>query len=163
MMEELRMASGATVSDIERRLLEEYVAGGKLVQVATIGPDGRPAVCQVWYLCEFSPDRLVFMSKPSRDHSCNIRRDPRVAGAIVNIELEGLGQPVRGVTFEGTARECEPGADLATVARFIDRWPRSRPALTGDPSSCLYEITVTKWVLFDEANFPDNPRRELLP
>lgn len=44
-------------------------------------------------------------------------------------------------------------------------WPRAEVALDpgklarGETATRLYEITVFEWVLFDEANFPEQPRR----
>jgi len=148
----------------QRTLLERYVASGKLMQLSSIMPDGSPAMCHVWYSHSFDPDRLYFISRKDRVHSANIRRDPRVAGGIIAITLTGLGQPVRGVAFSGTATQC---ADEARVPleRFTERWPHARSTITperlakGETVSRIYEIHVAEWVLFDEVSFPDAPRR----
>src|SRR6266699_5956398 len=111
--------------DTARSVLEEYDASGKLMQVATLSENGKPAVCHVLYHCGFRPDRLFFISRRDRDHSANIRRDERVAGGIVAIPLSGLGQIVRGVTFKGQARELNADAS-AELEGFLGRWPGAR-------------------------------------
>lgn len=149
-----------------RQTLEEYVTSGKLMQVATISEASYPALCHVWYLSRFRPDRLYFISRQDREHSANIRKSHFVAGGIVAIPLSGLGQTVRGVTFKGQA--CELGADASTeLEQFVERWPSARSIISteriasNDTPSRLYEIRVDEWVLFDEETFPDSPRNAL--
>jgi hypothetical protein len=159
-----------------RRLLVAGVGAATLMQVATIGADGFPAICQVWFQPRFDPDRLRFLSREDREHTINLRRDPRVAASIALEVPAGLGDRVRGVSLSGLAQEI-PEAELpAATEAFIDRWPRAaaalrpkpRPSPSGPvprpggpaltPRSRLYEITVVHWVLFDEVNFPAQPR-----
>ncbi|MGH3931932.1 MAG: pyridoxamine 5'-phosphate oxidase family protein [Pseudonocardiaceae bacterium] len=149
----------------ERALLEDYVRAGKLVQLASLNSDGSPMVCNVWYDAHFAPDVLRFISRYDRQHSQNVRIDGRVAGSIIAIPLEGLGQTVCGVTFTGVARELPTCGIDAEVAAFVARWPRAEAAVhpgklaRGETPTRLYEVAVTEWVLFDEANFPEQPRR----
>jgi uncharacterized protein YhbP (UPF0306 family) len=155
-------------SAIERRLLMEYVSAGKLMQVATIDASGVPALCHVWYAESFSPDRLYFISRHDRDHSVNIRTRGGVAGGIVAIELNGLGQKVRGVTFKGVAEQLPQDGIDEPLKIFHERWPVAQAAVnianlsSGETQSRLYEIRVSEWLLFDEENFPDSPRRSLV-
>jgi len=167
-----------------RPLLVEGVRAAALMQVATLGDGGFPAICHVWYQPEFEPDRLYFLSREDREHTINLRRDPRVAASIALEVPPGLGGRVRGVTLNGLAREI-PDADLpAAAAAFIARWPRAAAALSPlsprpeispaappvprpggpprTPRSRLYEIAVSRWVLFDEVNFPAQPRLTIL-
>lgn len=148
-----------------RHLLEEYVRSGKLMQVATLTSDGSPAVCNVWYDAHFQPDVLRFISRHDRHHSEHIRNDARVAGSIIAIPLDALGQQVRGVTFTGRARELPCLGIDAEIDLFTRRWPASTAALNPDALARaetpirLYDISVNEWVLFDEANFPEEPRK----
>ncbi len=149
----------------ERQLLETYVQAGKLMQLASLSADGSPIVCNVWYDPHFAPDMLRFISRHDRHHSENIRREGRVAGGIIAIELEGLGQTARGVTFEGRARELPTSGVDVEARAFLERWPAAEAAIEpgklsrGETTSRLYELRVLDWVLFDEANFPEDPRR----
>ena len=88
-----------------RLVLEDYVRGGKVMQLATTGPDRHPYVNNLWYAAMLRPDRLLFISRPERVHCQNIRANPRVAGAILAIELHDPSQPVQGITFTAQARE----------------------------------------------------------
>jgi uncharacterized protein YhbP (UPF0306 family) len=148
-------------------VLEEQVTTGKVLQLATLDGDGSPYVCNVWFASAFTPDRLWFISRPTRLHCINIRTDERVAGAILAIELDSLGQPVQGVTFKGTAREL-PTTDInEQVHRYVTRWPKAANAIdperlaSGEAHHRVYEIAVTSWVLYDEANFGRTPRQEV--
>ena len=151
----------------ERDFLLNEVSAGKLMHVATLDADGNPALCHVWYRATFTPDRLYFISRHDRQHSLNIRNDGRIAGGIVATVPNGLGDKVRGVTFKGNAIELPKVGFDDLVEAFLDRWPNARAILSvdrperGETQSRLYEIAVTEWVLFDEGNFPDEPRRSL--
>jgi uncharacterized protein YhbP (UPF0306 family) len=146
-------------------LVEEYVAGGTLMQLATLDPDGSPAVCTVWYDAGFRPDVLRFISRPDRRHSRNLRARPRVAGTIVAGPPDRLGAAVCGTSFAGTARELPRTGIDEPLARFVARWPAAGPMLDpaalrdGTAGARLYEIRVTEWVLFDEVAFPAAPRQ----
>jgi nitroimidazol reductase NimA-like FMN-containing flavoprotein (pyridoxamine 5'-phosphate oxidase superfamily) len=152
----------------ERALLENGVSESKIMQVATIDRTGIPTVCHVWFTVSFEPDRLYFISRRDRHHAVNIRNDPRVAAGIVLEAPTELGDKVRGVTLTGTARELAP-PDPTVAAQFLARWPGAAPALdqaranVSSTFSRLYEIAVTGWTLFDEVNFPDQPKITLHP
>ena len=152
-----------------RDILEDYVRSGQLMQVATLtSPDTGPGLCSVWYDAHFGPDLVRFISRHDRQHSRAIRADPRVAGAIVAIPLTGLGQVARGVTFTGRAHELPSLGIDQQIGEFCRRWPNAQPAIdpgklaAGETPSRLYEIRVTEWVLFDEKNFPQQPRQVIL-
>jgi catechol 2,3-dioxygenase-like lactoylglutathione lyase family enzyme len=148
-----------------RTALKEYVKAGKLMQLATLSADGSPHMCNVWYDPHFDPDVLRFISRHDRVHSKHIRAGRPVAGSIVAIHLEGLGQVARGVTYSGTAIEL-PQSDISDqLSAFISRWPNASQGISearlraGEIPTRLYEVRVAEWVLFDEENFPDQPRQ----
>ncbi|WP_199565822.1 pyridoxamine 5'-phosphate oxidase family protein [Spongiactinospora rosea] len=149
-----------------RELLEQYVASGKVMQVATVNEAGSPQVCTVWYQPEFRPDRLRWISRHDREHSRAIAANPQVAGAIVAIPLDALGQVVQGVSFHGRARELPVQGVEDEIQAFIARWPAAAAAFeamaTGGATR-LYEVAVDAWVLFDEEHFPapGNPRQSI--
>ena len=148
-----------------RQLLEQYVRAGKLMQLATVRPDGSPAVCNVWYDPHFAPDLLRFISRHDRAHSFDIRADPRVAGSIIAIQLEALGQTVTGVTFTGIARQLDTVGIEPEIEAFVQRWPAAGHAIDPDrlarneTPTRIYEVAVRQWILFDEVRFPDEPRQ----
>lgn len=133
------------------------------MQLSTVCGDGTPTVCSVWYLPVFRPDRLYFVSRTDRLHSNNIRRNPAVAGAILDSPPTELGLTARGVSFTGRARQL-PGVGIDEQARaFVDRWPNAAGVVSAMPegASRMFEIDVAQWVLFDEENFRGGPRREI--
>jgi uncharacterized protein YhbP (UPF0306 family) len=148
-----------------RDVLEAYVTAGKVMQLATLTGQGAPVVCNLWYASAMDPDRLWFISRPAREHCANLRADARVAGAILAIELDELGQAVSGVSFTGLARELPTTGIDTQIQTYTSRWPRAARAVdpvrlaVGQTHHRMYQIDVTGWVLFDEANFPDQPRR----
>jgi uncharacterized protein YhbP (UPF0306 family) len=151
-----------------RDLMEAYVASGKAMQLATLRPDGAPTVCNLWYAYQFHPDRLWFISRPAREHCANLRADPRVAGAILAIELSNPGQPVRGVSFTGQAAQLPSTGIDHQIAAYAGRWPTTSNAIdpqrlaSGDAHHLVYEITVESWVLYDEQNFRRQPRQPVV-
>jgi len=50
--------------------------------LGTLMPDGRPQVTPVW--CDLEGDLVIFNSAKGRQKDRNVRRDPRVALAIVD-------------------------------------------------------------------------------
>jgi hypothetical protein len=75
------------------------------------------------------------------------------------------GDDVRGIQFEGTAKALT-NKDEATVGmkyyaeRFGMKPERVNAILNGTDAHVCYKISPTLYVLFDEVNFPDNPRQE---
>ncbi|HEY2795682.1 MAG TPA: pyridoxamine 5'-phosphate oxidase family protein [Micromonosporaceae bacterium] len=148
-----------------REMLTAYVGEGKVMQLSTLDGDGSPYVSNLWFASAFDPDRLYFISRPARAHCDNIRLRARVAGAVLAIKLEGLGQAVRGVTFTGTAVELPTENINDQISVYVQRWPSAERAIdprrlaAGETHHRLYEIRVSGWVLYDEENFRADPRQ----
>lgn len=149
-----------------RTVLEEYVAAGKVMQLATLRADGSPVVCNLWFASAVGPDRLWFISRANREHCAQLRADPRVAGSIVPIVPDELGgRPVCGVTFTGTAAELPTTGVDREIAAYLARWPKAVTAIApellagGRTHHRIYEIRVDGWVLFDEDRFAGAPRQ----
>lgn len=148
------------------KVLRAHLTEGKLMQLATVSPQGIPWLCHVWYAVDEDLD-LIFTSKATRRHSGEIRASGRVAGGIVGIPLEGLGQKVQGVTFEGEATETSGQSLRRAYSTYATRWPQFAhmvaladiEAEVGE--SRLYRIRPSTYVVFDELAFPGEPRQEL--
>ena len=161
------MASISSAMHIEN-LIRGYAAGGLLMQVTTCN-SGQPWIAHVWFAFDEQLN-FYFISNRARRHSKEIRVSPKVACGIVHPHLEGLGQKVRGLTFEGVAQEIGlAGADLDDAySCYSSRWPNASSYVKKDDIARdltqvrFYRIRPTLFVLFDEVNFPDNPRQELL-
>ena len=90
--------------------------------LGTIMPDGRPQVTPVW--CDFDGDHVIFNSARGRQKDKNVRRDPRVAMAIIDPEnpyryLEIRGRVVE-ITEEGAAEHIHK---LAKKYLGVDKYP----------------------------------------
>ena len=93
-----------------RALLLDEVRAGKALQLATLGPDGAPVVCNLWFASSFEPDRLFFISRPSRAHCENLRRDPRVAGSVRARSSRSRSTPSRSDWVRRLPTERVPSA-----------------------------------------------------
>ena len=106
--------------------------------LGTLMPDGRPQVTPVW--CDLDGDFVVFNSAKGRQKDRNVRRDPRVALAIIDPD-----NPYRYVQVRGRVkRVAEQNADahIDTLAKKYlgkDKYPWARP---GDVR-VTYEIEPT--------------------
>ncbi len=141
-----------------KKLISEYFAEGKVMQLATV-KDGQPWVCTVSY----APDdnfNVYWMSLKTRRHSQELREHPQAAGAIVQDPTVK-----RCLHFTGVAEELK-GSDLETAHKaFSNRYGDNPGRLTEAQSEnhdtrTYYVLRPSYIILFDEVNFPENPRQE---
>lgn len=148
-----------------RALVESYLDEAKLLQVATESR-GQPWLANVWFARDADLN-LFFISRKDRRHCQELRDHPQVAGAVVQHPLEGLGQKVRGITFQGVAEEVGILGLRDAYAQYKKRWPQVEKhagldaLLKNAIATRFYKITPSLIVLFDEVNFPEQPRQEL--
>ena len=100
-----------------RRLLERP----NYAHIATLLPDGAPHSVPVWIDVE-SPDEVVILTSPGSRKARNVKRDPRVAISITDVD-----QPFASVLIRGQVTELIDG-DRAW--EIIDRIARK---YTGEP------------------------------
>jgi len=117
--------------------------------------DNRPWVCEVHFASDDDLN-LYFCSSPQRRHSQEIAANPHVAGNIVT--QHHLGQKVRGVYFEGVAKELENVNEGDIGYKVYSERFETGPALLSDLKAPgggrLYQITVSDYYLFDNYNGP---------
>jgi len=94
--------------------------------LGTLMPDGRPQVTPVWI--DFDGDHVIFNSARGRQKDKNVRRDPRVALAVIDPEnpyryLEIRGRVVE-ITEEGAADHINK---MAKKYLGVDKYPYSQP------------------------------------
>ena len=147
--------------------IEEYLADGRILHLATVS-NGLPWLSHLWYAMGPANLSVVFTSHRARRHSKEIIAHQAVAGGVVAIPLDGLGQKVRGLSFEGNAQEATGTLLAAAYESYANRWPKVRDMFTvrdieaGATQMRMYLITLSRVVLFDEVNYPSNPRQELV-
>ncbi|MBC7836929.1 pyridoxamine 5'-phosphate oxidase family protein [Acetobacteraceae bacterium] len=144
-----------------RKLIEEYLAESKLMQLAT-SKNNQPWVCNVYFAFDESLN-LYWISRPNRRHSGELRENEKVAGTIVH--SPDPKNPGRGIQFQGIAKEITDKEEMRVAMKFYaERYgmspERVEALISGADGHLPYKITPTKYVLFDELNFPDNPYQE---
>ena len=93
-----------------------------------------------------------------------ILTNPHIAGVIVKEHIPG--DKVRGIQFEGEARTIEKDKNFRDnfryyLARYGVSEERIADIISGKDNHELYVVKPSRIVLFDELNFPDDPRQEL--
>ena len=145
-----------------RKLIEDYLEEAKLMQVAT-SSENRPWACSVYFAFDDNLN-LYWISKTSRRHSNELRENENVAGTIVLPHAPG--DKVRGIQFQGIAKELTDSRGEAEVGmkcygeRFSMNEERVNAILDNSNGHVCYKISPNLYVLFDEVNFPDEPRQE---
>jgi PPOX class probable F420-dependent enzyme len=90
--------------------------------LATLMPDGRPQVTPVW--CDLQGDNLVLNSARGRQKDRNVRRDPRVALAIVDPDNPYRYLEIRGQVVEITEEGADAHIDkMAKKYLGVDKYP----------------------------------------
>ncbi len=80
------------------REVEEFLDGGRNLQVATLGLDGWPHLTTLWYT--MLEGRIAFRSFRRSQRIVNLRRDPRIT---VLVEAGSNYEDLRGVMVRGRA------------------------------------------------------------
>ena len=90
--------------------------------LATLMPDGRPQVTPVW--CDLEGDYVLFNSAKGRQKDRNVRRDPRVAMAIVDPDNPYRYLEIRGRVVEITEQGADAHIDkMAKKYLGVDKYP----------------------------------------
>ena len=90
--------------------------------LGTLMPDGSPQVTPVW--CDFDGEYVIFNSAKGRRKDRNVRRDPRVALAIMDPD-----NPYRYLEIRGHVVKSPNRAPIPTSTR----WPRNTWTWTSIP------------------------------
>ena len=102
--------------------------------LATLMPDGRPQVTPVW--CDFDGQHVLINSAKGRQKDRNMRRDPRVSLALVDVDNPYRYLEIRGQVVEVT----EEGAD-AHIDRMTKKQAGGFHGFLPTPSfRCYYTV-----------------------
>jgi PPOX class probable F420-dependent enzyme len=83
---------------------------GQFATLATIGPDGRPQVSEVWFLAD--GDKVLISLNDSRQKTKNLQANP-----AASVFLLDLAMPYRYLEIRGDA-EITPDDDYAVADRI---------------------------------------------
>jgi hypothetical protein len=94
--------------------------------LGTLMPDGRPQVTPVW--CDFDGEHIIFNSAKGRQKDRNVRRDPRVALAIIDPDNPYRYLEIRGKVVEITEQGADAHIDkMAKKYLGQDKYPFRQP------------------------------------
>jgi uncharacterized protein YhbP (UPF0306 family) len=124
--------------------------------------DNSPWVCEVHFAYDEGLN-LYFRSISSRRHSQEIAGNPRVAGNIV--VQHALGDPVRGVYFEGLAElltsDEEREKAFESFQRCLGKTPDILEEAKREDGHQFYKIEVETFYLFDSIESKPSQKYEL--
>jgi PPOX class probable F420-dependent enzyme len=107
--------------------------------LATLMPDGTPQVTPIW--CDFDGKYVLFNSARGRQKDRNIRRNPRVALAILDPDNPYRYLEVRGRVVEITEQGADAQADkLAKKYLGVDKYPYRQPGEV----RVMYKMTLER-------------------
>jgi PPOX class probable F420-dependent enzyme len=94
--------------------------------LATVMPDGSPQVTPVW--CDLEGDLVIINSAKGRQKDRNLRRDPRVALAIIDPDNPYRYLEIRGKVVEITEQGAPAHIDkMAKKYLDADKYPYGQP------------------------------------
>lgn len=94
--------------------------------LATLMPDGTPQVTPVW--CDFDGQYVIFNSAKGRQKDRNVRRDPRVAMAVIDPDNPYRYLEIRGRVAEITEQGADAHIDkMAKKYLDVDKYPYRQP------------------------------------
>ena len=118
------------MADLSNPKVQKILHSKAFAHLATIGPDGAPQSSPMWFL--WDGEHLKFTHTTNRKKYQNIRRDPRVAVSITDVD-----DPYTYAEFRGIVERIEEdptGAFYDTLAKHYGvPWRYS-----GDPRVILY-------------------------
>lgn len=146
----------------EGRVLQ-ILKKAKLMQLAT-SVKNQPRVSNVWFGFDKRLN-LYFMSGKDILHSKELKKNPKVAGSVAVQKFAVPGKAVMGITFQGKCREI-PKSQAREAYRFYLRSPGKtmiplKEILSGKSRRRLYKVVPEVYMLFDEIDFPEQPRHTL--
>ena len=123
-------------------LAKKLIDGKNLANVATLMPDGSPQVASVWV--EREADIVVINATTTRQRYRNLKRDPRVALSIFDINNIYTTVMIRGRATEITNEGAEEHIDRLSMKYNGRKYPDHCP----DRPRVIIRITpehVTEW------------------
>lgn len=137
----------------------KYLDQANLMQIATFS--GRKPWCTTVFYAVDNLHNLYWLSPTSARHSREIAFNDHVAAAIT--VPHSYGQGLHGLQVEGIA-ELVTTSDIEPLFQaYAEKYnARSRlPGLLGGTDEQrLYKLIPDAFVLYDEENFPTEPRQE---
>jgi uncharacterized protein YhbP (UPF0306 family) len=142
-----------------RALVQEYFDSCKVMQLATVS-HGKPWLCTVYFVTD-KDFKIYWTSAKSRQHSRELIADNRAAIAIVKDNDRKQGLQITGKASIVHRDEVER-VNKIYGGKFGDKPERLAEVKANDPNGRAYWVFEPDIIsLWDEVNFPDNPKQQL--
>jgi PPOX class probable F420-dependent enzyme len=109
---------------------------GQFATLATIGPDGRPQVSEVWFLAD--GDKVLISLNESRQKTKNLRANPAASVFLLDLAMPYRYLEIRGDAVitpdDDYAVADRVGAKYQSDVRAHDRPGESRVVVTINPT-----------------------------
>jgi uncharacterized protein YhbP (UPF0306 family) len=142
-----------------QQLIESYLSEKKIMQLAT-SRDGQPWICNLHFVAD-KDSNIYWLSKPSRRHSEDITKNPRTA-ITVAVQTE---KPLIGIQAEGESHIITDEKAVRFVMElYVKRQGTDKgfadTIIDGSNEHKVYKFTPTRFSLFDQKNFANQPPME---
>ena len=143
-------------------LIKQYVNSKYMMQLATA--NNNIPWCSTVYYVNDELLNLYWLSLPSRRHSKALTTN-QFASIAIPIKFIN-GEKVIGIQAEGVALELVSSESYRDIIlKYSEKFNRTLEWVddfcNDQTDHKLYKFTVSKFVLFDEENFPNDTRKEL--
>ena len=148
-----------------KEIVADFLSKQPLMQVAT-SDSNNMWIATVWYAIDKDLN-IYFLSKETREHSQHIAINSKVTCAITGQYTKGPGEKIQGVQLSGVAKKLTGLSVLTGYKVYASKWPQLYTigpveAFKGNAAGIhMYSIAPERIVLFDEINFPDEPRIDI--
>jgi uncharacterized protein YhbP (UPF0306 family) len=133
------------------------------MQLATSFND-QPWACTLHYYSDEDLN-LYWVSTLARKHSKDIEQNPKVAATIMVHENTSAEPYVIGISIQGTAELIGEQVDPTIGEAYVSKLGRKPNFLSeiasGQNPHKFYRLKPSAIILFDNKNFPEDPRQEL--
>jgi len=134
-------------------LLQEYLTDNTLMQLATLGEDGQPWLCSVYFVHDEDDNLYWTSARSKRRHSREIKGDERVAVTIVQDDVKKQALQITGIASEVSFDDAER-VDKLYSAKYGDKG-RLADVLADLPEGrAFWKVEPTTISFWDEVNFP---------
>ena len=143
-------------------LVREYLSKINIMQLATSVGD-QPWLCTVHYYHDKTLN-LYWCSLPARRHSEEISRNSQAAAYVLVHENTPDEDYVTGMTITGHAELIGPKIDREVFELYAKKHNESdkfvKAVINDESPYKFYRLKPNKITLFDNKNFPNDPRQE---
>jgi len=140
---------------LKRNQINDYLHQSFVMQLATVGGEGMPWVCTVYFVVDEDLN-LYWLSWPTRRHSVELASNPKAA---VTMPIK-TDQPVIGLGAEGKVDIVRDINIIEQVmSKYVEKYSTGTEFVKNFKAAtnkhAMYRFKADKYVLFDELNHPD--------